>query len=177
MFIGDASSVHGEDITSVGGIDVVDAGPPPVIVAALGQQMLNVAGRRGCGTITWCTGLSTLAEHLVPTISAAADREGHAAPRVVAGLPVSVTDDVDATRAIAAETFALYGGLPSYRAMLDLEGAEGPADVAIIGDEAHVEAEVRRMADAGVTDFSAVIIGSSKADHDRTWDLLAALRR
>jgi len=31
--------------------------------------------------------------------------------------------------------FAIYGQLPSYRAMLDREGAAGPGDVAIVGDE------------------------------------------
>ena len=88
-----------------------------------------------------------------------------------------MTTDIEGTRAMAAEAFSLYGGLPSYRAMLDREGVDGPADVAIIGDEDQVEAALSRMADAGVTDFSAVITTTSLADHDRTWDLLAALRR
>ncbi|MBO0774535.1 MAG: LLM class F420-dependent oxidoreductase, partial [Actinobacteria bacterium] len=51
--------------------------------------------------------------------------------------------------------FAVYGELPSYRAMLDREGAAGPADVALVGDEDTVGAQVSRLAEAGVTDFVA----------------------
>ena len=54
---------------------------------------------------------------------------------MVAAIPVSVTDDVDGARKQAAEQFAIYGQLPSYRAMLDREGYAGPEDVAIIGDD------------------------------------------
>ena len=51
--------------------------------------------------------------------------------------------------------FQVYGQLPNYRRVLDKEGAEGPADVAIIGDEAEVEKQVRALASAGATDFLA----------------------
>ena len=39
--------------------------------------------------------------------------------------------------------------------MLDREGAAGPADVAIVGDEDAVAAQITALADAGVTDFVA----------------------
>jgi enoyl-CoA hydratase/carnithine racemase len=41
-------------------------------------------------------------------------------------LTVRLTDDTHAARANAAERFALYGRLPSYRAMLDREGVRRP---------------------------------------------------
>jgi 5,10-methylenetetrahydromethanopterin reductase len=71
--------------------------------------------------------------------------------------------------------FAVYGGLPSYRAMLDKEGAEGPQDVAIIGDEATVEAGIRAMGDAGVTEFSAAVFGGGDTMR-RTNELLRGMR-
>lgn len=174
---GEAADVRGEDLTCVGAVHVDDAPAPPVLVAALGAQMLKVAGTRGCGTITWCTGERTLAEHIVPSITAAAESGGQPRPRVVAALPVAVTADVEATRALTAEQFVLYGGLPSYRAMLDREGVAGPEDVAVLGDESTVEAALGRLADAGVTDFAAVISAASREDHDRTWALLRDLAR
>ncbi len=173
---GESVAVTGEDITCIGSLDIAGAGAPDVIVAALGAQMLKLAGSTGCGTITWCTGERTLLEHVVPRITEAADAAGQPRPRVVAGLPVCVTADPDAARALVAEQLALYGGLPSYRAMLDLEGADGPADVAIIGDEDHVASALGRLADGGVTEFSAVIAAPSPEDHERTWQLLASLR-
>lgn len=172
---GESVAVTGEDITCIGSLDIAGTAAPDVIVAALGAQMLKLAGSTGCGTITWCTGERTLVEHVVPRITEAAEAAGHARPRVVAGLPVCVTADPDAARALVAEQLALYGGLPSYRAMLDLEGADGPADVAIIGDEDHVAAALSRLADGGVTEFSAVISAPSPEDHERTWQLLASL--
>lgn len=172
---GEAASVQGDEVTCLGAVEVADAPPPPVLVAALGTQMLNVAGRRGCGTSTWCTGERALVDHVVPTISAAAEREGHPPPRVLASLPVAVTADVAGTREALAEQFAIYGSLPSYRAMLDREGAEGPADVAVVGDEDHVASTLRRLADGGVTDFGAVVSGTTSEDRSRTRDLLKAL--
>ena len=173
---GESVAVTGEDITCIGSLDISGTAAPDVIVAALGSQMLKLTGSAGCGTITWCTGERTLVEHVVPRITEAADAAGHGRPRVVAGLPVCVTADPDAARAMVAEQLALYGGLPSYRAMLDLEGVDGPADVAIIGDEEHVAAAIGRLAEGGVTELSAVIAAPNAEDHERTWQLLASLR-
>jgi alkanesulfonate monooxygenase SsuD/methylene tetrahydromethanopterin reductase-like flavin-dependent oxidoreductase (luciferase family) len=71
-----------------------------------------------------------------------------------------VTDDVAAARERAAKTFAMYGQLPSYRAMLDREGLAGPGDIAIIGDEDQVGEAILTMADRGATDVICSIFGS-----------------
>ena len=105
---------------------------------------------------------------------AAAQAAGRPAPMIGAGFPVCVTHDVEAARANAAETFAIYGTLPSYRAMLDREGAGGPADVAIVGDESAVAAQVAALGDIGVTDLVASIFGS-KDERDRTYAFLSTL--
>jgi len=150
-------------------------GAPPVLVAALGPVMLRTTGELADGTITWMTGHQTLANHVTPTLRAAAEAAGRPEPHIVAGVPVSVTADKNAAREQAAKTFAIYGQLPSYRAMLDREGVEGPADLAVVGDEDEVAGEVRRYADAGVTDFNAVVYGDSDT-RERTMKVLAALR-
>jgi F420-dependent oxidoreductase-like protein len=139
----------------------IAAPPPPVLVAALGRTMLNIAGRMASGTVTWMTGPATIENHIIPTIQEAAAKAGRPEPRIGVGLPVCVTDDVDAAREKASQVFAIYGQLPSYRAMLDREGAGGPADVAIVGTESAVVQEVRRLADIGVTDFCGAPFGSA----------------
>jgi alkanesulfonate monooxygenase SsuD/methylene tetrahydromethanopterin reductase-like flavin-dependent oxidoreductase (luciferase family) len=117
-----------------------------------------------------------LAEHTVPTLRSAAAAAGRPeAMRVVAGLPVCVTDDEAAARERAAEMFAIYGQLPSYRAMLDREGAEGPADVALVGDEAAVRSGFARLEEAGVTDFLAAEFGATDSERSRTRDVLRSL--
>ena len=157
-----------------GPLEISNAEPCPILLAALGTQMLQLAATKTDGTITWMTGPDTLRGHIVPTITAAAIEAGRPAPRVVAGLPVAVTADVAAARERAAAGFAVYGQLPSYRAMLDREGAAGPADVAIVGTADEVRAGIERVAEAGATDFIAVEFAGG-ADRDRTRDLLRSL--
>jgi F420-dependent oxidoreductase-like protein len=154
-------SYKGESITGRGEITPPPADAPPVLVAALGPQMLRLAGRLADGTITWMTGPETIRTLTAPTISEAAEEAGRSAPQVAMGLPVCVTNDVDAARERADRDYAIYGQLPSYRAMLDREGAATPADVAIIGDAGEVADRIRALADCGVTTFAASAFGSS----------------
>ena len=76
----------------------------------------------------------------------------------------------------ARPAFVVYGHLPSYRAMLDREGAEGPQDVAIVGDEAEVVAQIGRIADGGATDFMGALFGTAE-ERERTSGVLASLSR
>ncbi|MCU1344638.1 MAG: Coenzyme F420-dependent N10-methylene tetrahydromethanopterin reductase-like protein, partial [Acidimicrobiia bacterium] len=126
---------------TMGPVHVPGATPMPILLAALGPKMLELAGAVGDGTITWMAGARAIGEHLAPEITRAADHAGRPAPRVVAGVPVCVTNDVSRARELAAATFGFYGGLPSYRAMLDREGVADAADIAIIGDEASVSSQ------------------------------------
>ena len=146
-----------------------------VMVAALGEQMLRVTAALADGTLTWCTGPATLAAHTIPTITRAAEEFGRPAPRVIAALPVCVTTARDAAVGRAAEVFAAYGALPSYRAMLDREGVAGPADIAIIGSAAEVQQRIADLAGIGVTDFAAVEFGGTPDEVADTREALKGL--
>ena len=154
----------------------VPGAPPPVLVAALGATMLKLAGTVADGTITWMTGTGTIAGHIAPTITAAAEAAGRPAPRVVVSLPISVTMDVDAAKARIDAALAIYPSLPSYKAMLDMEGAQSAADVSFVGDEESVAASIGRLADAGATDFVAAVVGDA-AERERGLALLSELAR
>ena len=151
-------SHSGDTVTGRGEITPPPADAPPVLVAALGSQMLRLTGRLADGTITWMTGPATLRDHTVPTINDAAQAAGRPAPQVVASFPVCVTNDPDSAR--AAQDLALYGTLPSYRAMLDREGLNRPEDVAIIGRADEVAGRVSALADCGVTAFCGSAFGT-----------------
>jgi F420-dependent oxidoreductase-like protein len=167
----------GEEYRVQVGLQVPGAAPVPVLVAALGPAMLRVAARLAAGTITWMTGPKTLGGHTVPTLRAAAREAGAPAPRIVAGLPIVLVRDAAAARAKAAEVFAIYGQLPSYRAMLDREGAAGPADVAIAGDERALAAALGELEDAGVTDLCAAVFEAEPGCTARTTEFLASRAR
>jgi F420-dependent oxidoreductase-like protein len=175
---GEKVSVAGERLTThtFAPLDINDVTAPPVLVAALGDTMLKLAGRLTDGTVTWMTGISTIESHIAPVIRAAAEKAGRPAPRIGVALPVSVTADIDATRARINEEFAIYPNLPSYKAMLDKEGASSPADVALLGDEDAVRASIDKLAAAGATDFVASIVGTQE-ERDRTFALLSEIAR
>jgi 5,10-methylenetetrahydromethanopterin reductase len=147
-------SYQGEDYSTNLAIHAKGAPPFGIVVAALGPQMLKATAELADGTITWCTGPKTLADHVIPTINAAAEAAGRPAPRVIVGLPVCVTDDIDGARERAAKIFQIYGQLPSYRAMLDREGVAGPEGIAIVGSRDEVVDRIGALADLGVTEFA-----------------------
>jgi 5,10-methylenetetrahydromethanopterin reductase len=174
LLSGQPADVVGETVTTRGSLQISGAPTPDVYLAALGPQMLRLAGRRTAGTLTWMTGPKTLAEHVGPTLREAAAEAGRpdGSVRVVASLPISVTDDVDAARRQAAQEFAIYGQLPSYRAMLDREGYAGPEDAAIIGDEQIVSERLEELSADGVDEFAAVVFDASPEVRERTRALL-----
>ena len=171
-------SFQGEVFKVTGGVQVAGATPPAVIVAALSPLMLRIAGELADGTITWMTGLKTIETHTAPRIAKAAAGAGRPAPRVCVALAVAVTDDPAAARRQAAQLFTVYGQLANYKRMLDREGASGPEDVAVVGDEAEVERQLRAFAGAGATDFIAAIFPAgddAEASMTRTRALLKTL--
>jgi alkanesulfonate monooxygenase SsuD/methylene tetrahydromethanopterin reductase-like flavin-dependent oxidoreductase (luciferase family) len=117
-------------------------------------------------------GEKTIKNHIAPRVCEAAAKAGRPTPRVVASLPVCVTDDTASTYSRASKAFAMYGQLPSYRAMLDREGAAGPADVSIIGNEAQVKDRLSAIAEAGATEFSAVEFCKNDDERNRTREVL-----
>jgi F420-dependent oxidoreductase-like protein len=162
---------HGRRITAVGQLDL-KAPAPPIVTAALGPRMLDLAGELTDGTVTAWAGPKALERQIVPRITKAAEKAGRSAPQVIVGLPVSVTNDVEATRKQVVENFGLAGQAPAYRAMLDLEGVESPADICVFGDEEQVVSQLHRFADIGATEFTAFPFGDA-ATQARTLDLLA----
>ena len=169
---GEAVQFEGEQLTAKLALDIPGAEDVPLLVAALGPAMLKLAGTYADGTSTWMTGPKTIEEHIVPTISAAAAEAGKAAPRIVCGLPICLTNDVEGAREQIGKSLEIYGMLPSYRAMLDREGVSGPAELSIVGDETTLRAAIARLRDAGVTDFNAAVITAGGGKVETTLDLL-----
>ena len=146
--------------------------PTPVVVAALGPQALAVAGCLADGTTLAWVGPKTIRDHIRPRISDAASRAGRAAPRIIATLPVCVTDDESGIRARISKTLSMYAELPSYRAMFEREGVQTPGEVALVGSEEKVRASLEALREAGVTDFSASAFTTNAQEETRTRALL-----
>jgi F420-dependent oxidoreductase-like protein len=175
---GETVSSTGERVTTNAfqAVGPKEASAPPVLVAALGSAMLRLAGTVADGTMTWMTGISTIRDHIVPTIVAAAAEAGRPAPRIVVALPVVVTSEVAEAKQRIDTATAIYPTLPSYRAMLDKEGAATAADIALVGSESAVVDGLGQLAAAGATDFVTSIIGNAD-ERERSFALLSELAR
>jgi F420-dependent oxidoreductase-like protein len=147
--------------------------PPKVMLAALGEQMLRVAGKRTDGTILWCVGPRTIERQIKPIIDAAASEAGRPTPSIVCSIPVWVTDDPGPARDFIAQILSVYAELPSYRAMLDIEGIHGLGDLSLVGTHDEVVDSLGRIAESGATDFTAVVMGGNP---DETAATRAALQ-
>lgn len=164
---------QGERYRTRAALNVPEAKTPQLVIAALGPAMLNLAGSRTDGTTLWLTGPKTIANHTVPVIRQAASDAGRGEPRVIAGMPIVLTEDPAGTRAMVSRQLALYAGIPSYRAMLDREGAAGAGDVALVGNETELRQQLRELQDIGVTDLNAVLVNEDEATYERTLAFLA----
>ena len=166
-------SYGGKHLTSRGGIDV-PADAPPVLVAALGPQMLKLVGRVADGTVTWMTGPETIRNHISPIINAAADEAGRPVPQVIAAVPVCITSDLDIAEEYAKRDFGFYGDLPSYRAMLEREGLANSWDIALSGSFEEVAEGLQKYSDSGGTQVVAAVYGPDEA-REQTVSELAKL--
>jgi F420-dependent oxidoreductase-like protein len=169
---GEPAKFEGEEYQVDLALDVPDAQPVPVLIAALGDQMLKIAGCCAAGTILWMTGPRTIEHHILPKLRAAAREAGRPEPRIVAGMHIVLTSNPEAAGERVGRLLSMYGQMPSYRAMLDKEGAEGPADLALIGDEKVLDAGLERLRSLGVSDFEASIVRSEDGAEERTLQYL-----
>jgi F420-dependent oxidoreductase-like protein len=164
MLRGENVNAQGERVKAVtfSPLGPKEVAAPSLLIAALGPQMLKLAGTLADGTVLWMTGPKTIAAHIVPTIREAASAAGRDEPRVVCALPVTVTSDLADARERLNTEYAIYGTLPSYAAMIEREGAKGPADVALIGSKPRVLDQLHELAEAGVTEFSGAPSGTKE---------------
>ncbi len=149
----------------------------PILVAAMGPKALAVSGELADGILPFLAGPATLERHIVPAVNAAAEAAGRSPVRVIAFVAAVVTDDVEAGREAAHAAMGLYNTIPSYRRVIELEGAREAADLALVGSAAHVRAGVKRYFDAGATEVVLTQTDLLGVGVQReTWNALGDLR-
>lgn len=138
-------------------LDFPEPQPYKVIVSALTPEMRKAAGHVANGVVTWMVSQETIHDHTVPETMKAAEDAGRDAPRIAVGLPVCVHDDKEQAVARANEVYGIYGELPTYRRHLDAQGIGNPGDIAVVGNESEVAAQLETFFDAGATEVVASI--------------------
>jgi F420-dependent oxidoreductase-like protein len=173
LLAGRQADVDGPEVTTHAELQI-DAEPTPVLLAALGPRMLELAGRVTAGTTVGQCGPTTIASFIRPTLLAAAEAAGRSdAPRIMALVRICVTDDPGPARAQAREIGAHYQALPSYAAVLAREGIDDAADLFLIGSWDEVATGLARYAEAGVTDLRIEVSAPDPGSRDATRAALA----
>jgi 5,10-methylenetetrahydromethanopterin reductase len=167
------ASVEGRHLVARGPV-MLETPAPSVVLAALGPRMLELAGSRTDGTVTWMTGPRTLAAQVVPGIRAAASAAGRPEPRVIAGLPVCVTTDPAGARDRVRPRIEAAGQMPSYKRQLAAEGLEDVADLALVGTADEVAERIEALGAIGVTELMADVAGDDR-EMAATTELLGRL--
>jgi 5,10-methylenetetrahydromethanopterin reductase len=78
---GEQVAFDGETMRAGIGLTTPRPARVPVLLAALGPQMLRLAGQRTDGTVLWMTGPATVRDYIVPTLRQAAEAAGRPSPR------------------------------------------------------------------------------------------------
>jgi F420-dependent oxidoreductase-like protein len=172
-----AVNFHGNEITAAPALPVRVAGgtPIPLYVAAMGPKALRVAGELADGTLLFLAGPRNIAEFIEPTIGKAAAEAGRSRPRIIASVPVLVSDDVDAARAEAVEQLAFYEAIPSYQKVLAREGVTRAGELAVIGTPDSVVRQLESYRDAGATDLVLSPVRRDAAALQDIWDIAGRL--
>ncbi|MFJ8926078.1 LLM class F420-dependent oxidoreductase [Streptomyces sp. NPDC102364] len=175
--------VENDTFTVHNPLGLAPVAPLPVLLAALGPVMLRIAGERADGTVLWMADERSVADHVVPRITKAAQEAGRPAPRIVAGVPVCLCrpNEVDAARERANRILGEAEISPNYQRLLEYGDARDVGDLCAAGDEAAIKARFQRFANAGVTDLSVRLlpIGEGReelvASKRRTRETVAAI--
>ena len=173
---GESCSVEGDHVFAKGWL-TIEAEPVPILLAAMGPRMLEIAGRLTAGTTLGSCGPRTIATHIAPTINAAAKLAGREQPRIMARVGVCVTADVAGLREHDRVQNVMYDAFPSYRAMLDREGVQSGADLLVAGTIDDVVEGLAAYVAAGVTDLRVAIAARTDDEREATKEALANILR
>ena len=152
-------------------IPIAGAAPPPVILAALGPKMIELANELADGVSLVFAGGDFVAKHVRPRLADSA--------RIVASVPVALTDAGEAMETLIDQYTAPSMALPPYQRTMATQGLERVSQLAILGDEQAVEAGLAALEASGTTDLNPILV-SGKADPgcaDRTRAFLAQRAR
>ncbi len=174
LLLGERVEYRGATLRIAGQLDGEPVPRLPIFLAALGPRMLELAGARADGVAIWLGGRGFVEDFARARVDAGARLAGRSRPRLAVGLPIAVTRAVDALASI--ERFLGPSvRLPAYRQVIARQGTKCVGDVAIVGDEDTVVRHLDDLADAGVTDFNAILtpIEGDAGAIERTRALLA----
>lgn len=91
--------------------------PLELLASALRLKSFEVCGELTDGAISWMCPASYLIREALPAIRRGAERAGRPTPPLIAHVPIMVSEDREAVRALARQQLGNYANVPFYLAM------------------------------------------------------------
>ncbi len=141
-----------------------DPQPVELLASALRPRSFEVCGELTDGAISWMCPASYLIREALPAIARGAARAGRETPPLIAHVPIMVSEDRGAVRALARRQLGNYASVPFYLAMFHAAGfpeaADGYSDamlddLVVSGTEQQVVARLSQMVEAGCGEILA----------------------
>lgn len=159
-----------------GMLDVENGGTPPVLLAAMREQMCRLAGELADGVLPWLPPAAYVRDSIVPNVQAGARKAGRAAPPVLAEVPIVLANSVDDVRQVCATELFIYPLMPFYRAQWAAAGvalgekgdpggwSDAMIEASIIwGDQTTLAEKMQTYFDAGADELVVSPLGSSQS--------------
>jgi F420-dependent oxidoreductase-like protein len=138
----------------------------PILISALREKAFHLAGALADGALSWMCPVPYLLERALPALRAGAAQSGRPAPPLVAHIPVALSQDRQAVRAVARQQLGAYGQLPFYVHMFAEASLPVSADgtlsdalldsLVVFGDEATIAARLANLLAQGLDELLVV---------------------
>ncbi|HEX2908444.1 MAG TPA: LLM class flavin-dependent oxidoreductase [Phototrophicaceae bacterium] len=135
----------------------------PILISALGAKAFRLAGEIADGAISWMCPLEYLRATALPALREGAAAAGRSQPPLIAHVPVSLTADVEAARAVARQTLDFFLKSPTYVSMFTAAGfavqqaaqaVEALIDeLFVMGEEAQVAERLQAILASGIDEI------------------------
>lgn len=127
----------------------------PILASGLNPRAIETAAQLADGLITLLAPPSYLAQVVGPRIAARVTSQDFS---LVACVPVVLTHKIRDAARVAEKVYGPFRGYTGYASMLRAARCDDITDVAVIGDEDTVTAQLARYAAAGVTEIAVTPI-------------------
>ena len=139
-----------------------------LMASALRPNGFRVCGELADGAISWVCPLPYLRDVAVPALREGAERAGRPAPPLIAHVPVSVSEDIEAVRVGARRQIGIYPKVPFYSQMFQDAGFPEAANgelsdrmidaLVVHGTPEQVKARLRELPQFGAQELLAMAV-------------------
>ena len=149
----------------------------PIFISTLGKNAFQLAGQIADGAISWVCPIPYLINTGIPALRSSASAAGRSTPKLVAHVPVALSEDRDSALSAGHRFLDFYAKIPFYANMFSNAGFQITSDqtipdalvdsLLISGNEATVSARLRELLEAGLDELLVTLASVSETAEDK----------